>query len=53
MKQFLQRFGAFVLGFPCGFDRIRFRGTKIQFCYPNGILGSLASRKIRGGDFKA
>lgn len=53
MKQFLQRFGSLVLGFLCGFDRIRFRGTKIQLCYPNGILGFLASRKIRGCDFKA
>jgi hypothetical protein len=52
MKHFLQRFGAFVLGLLGGFDRTRFRGTQIQLCYPNGLLGSLAPRAIRG-DFKA
>jgi hypothetical protein len=53
MKRFLQRFGAFVLGVLCGFDRIRFRGNKRQLCYPNGILGHLCHRRLRLKDFKA
>jgi hypothetical protein len=52
MKHVLHRFGAFALGFLGAFDRTRFRGTQIQLCYPDGILGSLAPRAIRG-NFKA
>lgn len=53
MKHFFQRLGGFVLGLLRGFDRIRFRGTKIQLCYPNGITGFLQSRSLRLCDFKA
>src|SRR5262249_7776155 len=53
MKRFLQRFGAFVLGVLCGFDRIRFRGSKMQLCYPHGIMGHLCHRRLRMKDFKA
>lgn len=52
MSTFLQRFGAFIAGVLCGYDRIRFRGTKRQLCYPNGIMGFLQSRNVRIKDFK-
>ena len=52
MSAFLQRFGAFIAGVLCGYDRIRFRGTKRQLTYPNGIVGFLRSRNVRLQDFR-
>ena len=46
MKAFLQRFGAFVLGVLCGFDRLRFRGSKRQLCHEAGIMSYLGHRRI-------
>jgi hypothetical protein len=53
MQTFLKHFGAFVLGCLCGFDRIRFRGTKQQLCYTNGIMGFLQQRNVPLHNFKA
>jgi len=52
MQTFLRRLGTFLLGFLCGFDRLRFRGSKRQLCYPNGIVGFLQHRGIAFRDFK-
>ena len=51
MQTFLQRFGAFVLGVLCGFDRLRFRGSKRQLCHPEGIMSYLRHRSILLKDF--
>ena len=53
MKTFLRRFGALMLGILCGFDRVRFRGSKRQLCYTNGIMGFLQSRNVPLCDFKS
>jgi len=52
MRTFLQRFGALLLACLAGFDRIRFRGTKLQLCHTRGIQGFLHRRKILLRDFK-
>ena len=52
MQSFFKHFAAFLLGFLCGYDRIRFRGSKRQLCYPNGIMSFLQIRNIRYADFK-
>lgn len=46
MRAFLQRFGALVLGVLCGFDRLRFRGSKRQLCHEAGIMSYLGHRRI-------
>ena len=51
MKTFLQRFGAFVLGVLCGFDRIRFRGSKRQLCYPGGMESYLGAAGVLLKDY--
>jgi hypothetical protein len=51
MKTFLRRFRAFMLGCLCGFDRIRFRGSKRQLTYSNGINGFLFHRHVLLRDF--
>jgi hypothetical protein len=38
MKAFLQRFGALVLGVLHGFDRLRCRGSKRQWCHVAGMM---------------
>lgn len=38
MKSFLRSLGPFVLGCLLGFDRLRFRGSKRQLCYPQGMM---------------
>ena len=45
MRTFLQRFGALLLACLAGFDRIRFRGTKLQLCHTRGIQGFLPPHK--------
>lgn len=52
MTTFLQRFAALLFGCLSGFDRIRFRGTKLQLCHTRGILGFLHRRNILLRDFK-
>ena len=52
MNTFLQRFASLILGVLCGFDRLRFRGSKRQLCYPNGIRGFLHHRHVLLRDFK-
>jgi hypothetical protein len=52
MKTFLQRFGAFVLGVLCGFDRIRFRGSRRQLCYPGGMESYLGCAGVVLKDYK-
>jgi hypothetical protein len=46
MKTFLQRFGALVLGVLVGFDRWRFRGSKRQLCYPEGVMSFLSYHSV-------
>ena len=46
MKTFLQRFGALVLGVLIGFDRWRFRGSKRQLCYPEGVMSFLSYHSV-------
>lgn len=53
MKAFLQRFGAFVLGVLCGFDRLRFRGSKRLLCHPGGLFSFLCQAKVLVKDYKA
>ena len=53
MKSFLQRFGSLVLGILCGFDRLRFRGSKRQLCYETGIMNYLSHRSILLKDYTA
>src|SRR5271163_3723725 len=53
MKSFLHRFGAFVLGVLCGFDRLRFRGSKRQLCHEAGIMSYLGHRRILLKDYTA
>lgn len=53
MKTFLQRFGAFILGILCGFDRIRFLGSKRKLCYGEGIAKFCLGNKVRFKDFGA
>jgi hypothetical protein len=51
MKTFLRRFRALILGCLCGFDRMRFRGSKRQLTYSNGINGFLFHRHVLLRDF--
>lgn len=46
MKTFLQRFGTLVLGVLVGFDRWRFRGSKRQLCYPEGVMSFLSYHSV-------
>jgi hypothetical protein len=46
MKSFLQRFGLLVAGVLCGFDRMRFRGSKRMLCYPGGVMKFLSHRSV-------
>jgi hypothetical protein len=51
MESFLQRFGAVVLGVLLGFDRWRFRGSKRQLCYPDGVMSFLSYHSVLLKDF--
>jgi hypothetical protein len=53
VKDFLQRFGAFVLGVLHGFDRLRFRGSKRQLCHVAGMMSWLGHVRIPLKDYKA
>src|SRR5437868_3734988 len=46
MLSFLQRFRALVLGVLCGWDRLRFRGTKRYLACEKGMMSFLWQRKI-------
>ena len=51
MKSFLQRFGVLVAGVLMGFDRWRFRGSKRQLCYPDGVMKFLSQHSVLLKDF--
>jgi hypothetical protein len=51
MKTFLQYFGAFVLGVVCGFDRIRFKGSKRKLAYLDGIARFCFGNQIQYKSF--
>jgi hypothetical protein len=51
MKTFLQRLGAFVLGVLCGFDRIRFKGSKRKLSYADGIARFCFGNQVKFRDF--
>jgi hypothetical protein len=53
MKAFLQRFGSLVLGVLCGFDRLRFRGSKRLLCYPGGVISFLSQVRVLLRDYKS
>lgn len=53
MQTFLRRFGAFVLGILCGFDRLRLRGSKRQLCNVGGVLSYLGHVQVQLRDYKA
>jgi hypothetical protein len=53
MKTFLKRFGTFLLGVLCGFDRIRFRGSKRRLGYSDGIAGYLRGNHVHFKDFSS
>jgi hypothetical protein len=53
MKSFLQRFGELVLGVLHGFDRLRFRGSKRQLCYPVGAASYLGHIGVKLTEYKA
>ena len=46
MKAFLQRFAQIVLGVLHGLDRLRFRGSRRQLCYVNGMMSWLGAMRI-------
>jgi hypothetical protein len=46
MKTFLRRFAPVVLGVLIGFDRWRFRGSKRQLCYPEGVMSFLSYHSV-------
>ena len=52
MKNFLQRFGPFVLGVLHGYDRLRFRGSKRQLCHVAGMMSWLAHLRILLKEYK-
>ena len=51
MKTFLQRLAPLVLGVLVGFDRRRFRGSKRQLCYPDGVMSLLSYQSVLLKDF--
>lgn len=51
MSMFLSRFDTKVAGRLDGFDRLRFRGSRRRFCYPEGILAFLCWIKVLLKDF--
>jgi hypothetical protein len=51
MEAFLQRFGAAVMGFLCGFDRLFFRGTLRNLSYAEGLQHYLWANHILYKDF--
>jgi hypothetical protein len=51
MKTFLQYLGAFVIGVLCGFDRIRFKGSKRKLAYPDGIARFCFGNQVKYKDF--
>ena len=53
MKTFIQRFGKNILGVLHGFDRIRFRGTRLFLTTVTGMLSYLWHRQVLLKDFKA
>jgi hypothetical protein len=53
VRTFLQRFGQFVLGVLCGFDRMRLRGSKRQLCNVPGIHSYLGHIGVRLTQYKA
>ena len=53
MDSFLQRFGSLVAGVLCGFDKLRFRGSKRQMCYVTGMASWLGAMSIWLKDYKA
>jgi hypothetical protein len=52
MGTFIERFGQFVLGILCGFDRLRFRGSKRQLCNVGGVLSFLGHIGVKLRDYK-
>ncbi len=52
MENFLQRFGAVVLGVLHGFDRLRFRGCKRQLCHVAGAMSWLWQTRILLKEYK-
>jgi hypothetical protein len=53
MKTFLARFGSLVLGVLCGFDKLRFRGSRRLLCYPAGVMSYLSQAGIKLTDYEA
>ena len=53
MKTFLERFGSLVLGVLCGFDKLRFRGSKRLLCYPAGVLNYLSQAGVKRTEYQA
>ena len=57
MKEFLQKFGAAVIGILSGFDRVVFRGTLRNMAFEDGLMLYLSVNKIKfkdaGGHFQA
>src|SRR5436309_11410460 len=53
MKTFLRRFGGFVLGMLCGFDRLVLRGKLCPLYAPEGMNIYLAANKVLRKDFEA
>lgn len=52
MDSFLRRFGPLVAGVLCGFDKLRFRGSKRQMCYVAGMASWLGAMRILLKDYK-
>ena len=52
MKKFLSRFADKIIGVLSGFDRVIFRGHLRRLCYPEGLDGFLAYRKVLRQDFE-
>jgi len=52
MRSFLRSLGPFVLGCLLGFDRLRFRGSKRQLCYPQGVMAYFSNVSVLLKDYE-
>ena len=52
MKTFVERFGSSVVGDLNGFDRLRFRGGKRQWCHAAGLASWLGAMRMLLKDYK-
>jgi hypothetical protein len=52
MKAFLQTLGSLVLGCLMGLDHLRFRGSKRQLCYAQGVMSYFSRVSVLLKDYE-